>query len=78
MQNTLGELWALLNFLLPKVFDSAETFDEWFAAPFQVGAQSSSILMSGSGHIASMAKRRIEGCVRVCRAWSADGDPLSC
>jgi SNF2 family DNA or RNA helicase len=37
VQNTLGELWALLNFLLPKVFDSADTFDEWFAAPFQVG-----------------------------------------
>ncbi len=35
-QNTLGELWALLNFLLPRVFDSADTFDDWFAAPFQV------------------------------------------
>jgi SNF2 family DNA or RNA helicase len=42
VQNTLGELWALLNFLLPKVFDSADTFDEWFAAPFQVSARSRS------------------------------------
>ncbi|XLU70518.1 hypothetical protein S245_029571, partial [Arachis hypogaea] len=28
--NNLHELWALLNFLLPKIFSSAETFDEWF------------------------------------------------
>lgn len=30
IQNNLHELWALLNFLLPEVFSSAETFDEWF------------------------------------------------
>ena len=31
MQNNLHELWALLNFLLPDVFDdSADQFDEWF------------------------------------------------
>lgn len=29
-QNNLHELWALLNFLLPEIFSSAETFDEWF------------------------------------------------
>ena len=31
LQNNLHELWALLNFLLPKLFDSAEEFDEFFA-----------------------------------------------
>ena len=30
MQNNLHELWALLNFLLPDLFSSAEDFDEWF------------------------------------------------
>jgi len=30
LQNNLHELWALLNFLLPDVFASAEKFDEWF------------------------------------------------
>ncbi|KAG0228793.1 hypothetical protein BGW42_001990 [Actinomortierella wolfii] len=30
LQNNLHELWALLNFLLPDVFSSAEDFDEWF------------------------------------------------
>lgn len=35
IQNNLKELWSLLNFVLPKVFNSSDTFDEWFAAPFR-------------------------------------------
>eukprot|EP00803_Ostreobium_quekettii_P000818 evm.model.scf_544.7 EVM.evm.TU.scf_544.7 scf_544:32803-45870(+) len=35
IQNSLNELWSLLNFLLPKVFNSSDTFDDWFAAPFK-------------------------------------------
>ncbi|XJO76806.1 hypothetical protein BDV3_007283 [Batrachochytrium dendrobatidis] len=31
LQNNLHELWALLNFLLPDVFSSAEDFDNWFS-----------------------------------------------
>ncbi|MEW5311445.1 MAG: hypothetical protein WDW38_003160 [Sanguina aurantia] len=31
LQNNLHELWALLNFLLPEVFASADTFEEWFS-----------------------------------------------
>uniref|UniRef100_A0A7S2WPA6 Uncharacterized protein n=2 Tax=Rhizochromulina marina TaxID=1034831 RepID=A0A7S2WPA6_9STRA len=31
LQNNLHELWALLNFLLPDVFGSADDFDEWFS-----------------------------------------------
>ena len=30
LQNNLHELWALLNFLLPDVFESSDDFDEWF------------------------------------------------
>jgi len=30
LQNSLHELWALLNFLVPDVFESSEQFDEWF------------------------------------------------
>ncbi|KAJ3709458.1 SNF2 family N-terminal domain-containing protein [Lentinula raphanica] len=32
--NNLPELWALLNFALPKVFNSVKSFDEWFNTPF--------------------------------------------
>jgi ATP-dependent helicase STH1/SNF2 len=34
LQNNLPELWALLNFVLPKIFNSSKGFDEWFNAPF--------------------------------------------
>ena len=30
LQNSLHELWALLNFLVPDVFANSEQFDEWF------------------------------------------------
>ncbi|XP_057661126.1 chromatin-remodeling complex ATPase chain Iswi isoform X1 [Diorhabda carinulata] len=30
LQNNLHELWALLNFLLPDVFNSSDDFDAWF------------------------------------------------
>ncbi|OQV20493.1 SWI/SNF-related matrix-associated actin-dependent regulator of chromatin subfamily A member 5 [Hypsibius exemplaris] len=30
LQNNLHELWALLNFLLPDIFESSEDFDTWF------------------------------------------------
>eukprot|EP00118_Oscarella_pearsei_P006560 m.29833 g.29833 ORF g.29833 m.29833 type:complete len:1434 (+) comp31236_c0_seq3:78-4379(+) len=32
LQNNLHELWSLLNFLLPDVFNSSEDFDAWFDA----------------------------------------------
>eukprot|EP01103_Thecamoeba_quadrilineata_P008119 TRINITY_DN178_c0_g1_i2.p1 TRINITY_DN178_c0_g1~~TRINITY_DN178_c0_g1_i2.p1 ORF type:complete len:1284 (-),score=358.01 TRINITY_DN178_c0_g1_i2:29-3343(-) len=34
LQNSLPELWALLNFLLPTIFNSVENFEQWFNAPF--------------------------------------------
>ena len=34
LQNNLPELWALLNFLLPYIFGSMESFDQWFNQPF--------------------------------------------
>lgn len=35
LQNNLPELWALLNFLLPKIFNSVENFESWFNKPLQ-------------------------------------------
>lgn len=34
LQNSLPELWSLLNFLLPTIFSSVDTFDQWFNKPF--------------------------------------------
>jgi ATP-dependent helicase STH1/SNF2 len=40
LQNNLPELWAILNFALPKIFNSVKSFDEWFNTPFaNTGAQ---------------------------------------
>ena len=30
LQNKLSELWSLLNFLLPNIFDDLDAFQEWF------------------------------------------------
>jgi SNF2 family DNA or RNA helicase len=34
LQNELSELWSLLNFLLPKIFNSVDNFEMWFSQPF--------------------------------------------
>jgi SWI/SNF-related matrix-associated actin-dependent regulator of chromatin subfamily A protein 2/4 len=34
LQNSLPELWSLLNFLLPSIFKSVSNFEQWFSAPF--------------------------------------------
>ena len=34
LQNNLPELWSLLNFCLPGIFKSSESFESWFSAPF--------------------------------------------
>lgn len=41
LQNDLSELWSLLNFLLPEVFNDLGTFEAWFdLSKIQKGAQS--------------------------------------
>lgn len=34
LQNNLTELWSMLNFVLPNIFKSATSFDDWFNTPF--------------------------------------------
>ncbi|XP_027916125.1 chromatin structure-remodeling complex protein SYD [Vigna unguiculata] len=41
LQNNLEELWALLNFLLPNIFNSSEDFSQWFNKPFESAGDSS-------------------------------------
>ena len=30
LQNNIRELWSLLNFMMPKIFQEANDFEEWF------------------------------------------------
>lgn len=36
LQNNVDELWNLLNFLLPTVFDTDQDFKTWFSKPFAI------------------------------------------
>ncbi len=31
IQNSMAELWALLHFIMPSLFDSQASFNEWFS-----------------------------------------------
>jgi len=76
IQNSLAELWALLNFVLPAVFDCADSFDEWFAAPFRVRArrcQSLRACVQPSLHAAVTASACIEQGPLRHLCWAARG-----
>eukprot|EP00820_Chromera_velia_P019101 Cvel_27982.t1-p1 / transcript=Cvel_27982.t1 / gene=Cvel_27982 / organism=Chromera_velia_CCMP2878 / gene_product=Chromatin structure-remodeling complex subunit, putative / transcript_product=Chromatin structure-remodeling complex subunit, putative / location=Cvel_scaffold3581:967-7945(-) / protein_length=1012 / sequence_SO=supercontig / SO=protein_coding / is_pseudo=false len=53
LQNDLQEVWALLNFLMPKVFNSSATFRDWFDADFVVNRGGSSSSSSSSSSSAA-------------------------
>ena len=38
IQNTMAELWALLHFIMPKLFDSHEQFQEWFSKDIEASS----------------------------------------
>jgi hypothetical protein len=49
MQNNLAELWSLLNFLLPDIFDDLDSFQVYFfPLPFSVNRDGSSFLLKGT------------------------------
>lgn len=51
LQNSLPELWALLNFLLPSIFSSVDTFEGWFNKPFaQFGSNAAQPQDDALGH----------------------------
>ncbi|GAA5878549.1 hypothetical protein JCM3774_000103 [Rhodotorula dairenensis] len=40
IQNSMHELWALLHFIMPSLFDSHDEFSEWFSQGIEGGADS--------------------------------------
>lgn len=36
IQNNMAELWALLHFIMPTLFDSHDQFNEWFSKGYSV------------------------------------------
>lgn len=41
IQNSMAELWALLHFIMPKLFDNHEQFQEWFSKDIEANSQNS-------------------------------------
>lgn len=39
IQNSMAELWALLHFIMPTLFDSHEEFNEWFSKDIESHAE---------------------------------------
>lgn len=48
LQNNLAELWSLLNFILPDIFDDLDTFQEWFVIVVLATSVDGLIAKSGS------------------------------
>lgn len=44
IQNNMQELWALLHFIMPSLFDSHDEFSEWFSKDIESHAQSNTRL----------------------------------
>ncbi|MEE6491938.1 hypothetical protein FKM82_016432 [Ascaphus truei] len=44
IQNTMAELWALLHFIMPTLFDSHEEFSEWFCKDIESHAENRSAI----------------------------------
>lgn len=63
LQNNLHELWALLNFLLPDVFNSADDFDSWFNV--QDVAESEGLVTRLHGVLRPFLLRRIKVTTRA-------------
>jgi len=55
LQNGIPELWSLLNFLLPTIFNSVDNFENWFAAPLANTGAASPCSMAGSGSAVAAA-----------------------
>ena len=44
IQNSMQELWALLHFIMPTLFDSHDEFSDWFSKDIESHAQSNTSL----------------------------------
>lgn len=79
LQNKLPELWALLNFLLPTIFKSCSTFEQWFNAPFAMtGEKVCAWPAAGQGALPKVAVPVSAGfpgwgCVKLPPWWAGPG-----
>ena len=61
LQNNLTELWSLLNFLLPNIFDDLDSFQAWFDFDFTKDDNEQKASSSKDGAAASSSHQRPTG-----------------
>ncbi|GFS53061.1 chromatin-remodeling ATPase INO80 [Nephila pilipes] len=44
IQNSMAELWALLHFIMPTLFDSHDEFNEWFSKDIESHAENKTVI----------------------------------
>lgn len=59
LQNNLSELWSLLNFLLPDIFDDLEVFQRWFDVSEIIDDDSTSVNSNAEDGIAEQHRLSI-------------------
>lgn len=57
IQNSMQELWALLHFIMPSLFDSHDEFSDWFSKDIERNASGSSNTKSTTGFDAHQLQR---------------------
>ncbi|KAK2460488.1 hypothetical protein APHAL10511_007494 [Amanita phalloides] len=68
LQNNLSELWALLNFVLPDIFDDLDAFQNWFNLPMLtnlLGSRSTELITSLHAILKPFLLRRMKGDVEM-------------
>lgn len=69
LHNNLAELWSLLNFILPDIFDDVDAFQEWFNLPTMstlIGStRSSQLITSLHAILKPFLLRRMKGDVEM-------------
>ncbi|KAJ1384335.1 SNF2-related, N-terminal domain [Sesbania bispinosa] len=83
--NSLQELWSLLNFLLPNIFNSVQNFEDWFNAPFAdrvdvslTDEEQLLIIRTSSSSNKAFILRRKKDEGRKISSWEISGSILKC
>lgn len=50
IQNSMAELWALLHFIMPTMFDSHDEFNEWFSKDIESHAENKASIDESMEH----------------------------
>jgi SNF2 family DNA or RNA helicase len=59
VQSTMGELWAVLHFIMPVLFEGHDEYNEWFAKNIESHLENASLMDEGKLIIAVYKRNKI-------------------